>query len=608
MLKASTVNEYISIICNNYNTYCNVMYRGQINQSWKIMSSALRLLEEQCKEQHRDPQTDPIKIGELKQYHKALINGARKIHEVAIEQKDDISILAHLQHNFAKTLLIDYTYSPLIALWFACVDDDENIEDGCVYAIKESFTQNIYPLQSDSKDLSLNTLFNEAEHGKIYVYHPSQLNQRIINQQSVFLISTQGYLNKDEQIQIIIPKESKKNIIDDLSTIGISRKTIFPDFAGYIKWFQYNENNNTSLSLVYQACDLISSDRMRAKGLFYDSLKSTPIDDDDESIARRAFINHQIGYIMYKEGDYSGAIKHFDDSIAEKRKRNNNNDKSIAKTTFTKGMTYTKMGEYENALKEFIDAKDIFEKNNDKQSLVDVYNRIANIYKDKGDYSSAERYAKYAEDMVVTYTGIDSLQCAYVKNGVGSILTAKYSTRKIPNKNFKDALDRHNTALGIFQRYHSGGKSTDIAYTHLKIADLYLLSTKKEDWEQANRHIKAANKTIESYGDTVSSGVSSCTANAKLLSAKYYFRKKDYKKALEDCDNSIKEGENCLGVDHIYLAEPYFIKGEILSVSEGDKENEARECFKRAQKIYIKYGNEEWVNFISEKISKLEEC
>lgn len=271
-------------------------------------------------------------------------------------------------------------------------------------------------------------------------------------------------------------------------------------------------------------------------------------------------------------------------------------------------MAYTKIGDYENALQEFIASKEILENHNDKQSLVDVYNRIANIYKDKGDYVEAEKYARKAEEMVVTFTGIDSLQCAYVKNGVGSILTAKYSIRKNTSKSvLSEALDRHNTALGIFQRYHNGGKSTDIAYTHLKIADVYLLSKKKEDWEQANRHIKAANKTIENYGDTVSPGVSSCIANAKLLSAKYYLRKKEYKKALEDCNNSIKEGENCLGTDHIYLAEPYFIKGEILSVSGGDNEDKAIECYTKAKKIYSHFGNEEWEKFILEKIAKLEE-
>ena len=166
--KINNVIEYIRVLNQLRTSSKTMIYRGQANSDWDITSSAYREL---SKDAH-----NPVPPTILKEYHQRLIAGVRRLHDISISNENDITILSQLQHNKAKTILIDYTYNPLAALWFACADKTCVDNDGCVYAIEESFTQNIFPLKSNVLDF----LFKNTE--ITYVYHPYQINQRIINQ------------------------------------------------------------------------------------------------------------------------------------------------------------------------------------------------------------------------------------------------------------------------------------------------------------------------------------------------------------------------------------------------------------------------------------------
>lgn len=565
--------EYVNLLQEICASSCKMIFRGQTSAEWEIQSSAYRQLLLKYGQ--------PIRPDLLRSYHAELLDGARKIQNSGTENKDDVAVLSLLQHNYAKTLLIDYTYSPLVALWFACEIDETKIEtDGCVYAVAESFTQNIFPLMTMDKDYSLHALFNGADRGKIYVYHPHQMNQRIINQQSVFLISGRGFLDKKQQIQIIIPKDAKENIRKSLSLLGITRKTIFPDFMGYIKWFQYDEDSNQVSSLVYQACDLIEDktlDFIEAKEKLEEALCLLKDRSDNESDSKKAFILHQLGYILYKIGQYDKAMDSLQQSIQAKQKVYGGDENSdIARTMVTEGLIFRKQGDFNKALEMFESAKEILELEKESLALVEVYNYIANIYRDKGDYQTALIVSADAERIVDDYFGRESLKSAYVKNGRGSILAAKGEKA--------NARAMHQSALGIFKKY-LGSKHTDIAYTHLKIADVYLLERNKNEWEKSQQYIETAFNILKSMDDQTSPSVILCYANAHLVKAKYLYRKRNFKEAIEECAESIKNGENILGDNHLYLAESYYVMGMIQ-----EKSNNGEIALEKYSKAYHLYG------------------
>ena len=65
---------------------------------------------------------DSNNIDKLLEINSGLIKDARlRGYDEKEERKlSDLEILAELQHFRAATFLIDFTYSPQVALWFAC--------------------------------------------------------------------------------------------------------------------------------------------------------------------------------------------------------------------------------------------------------------------------------------------------------------------------------------------------------------------------------------------------------------------------------------------------------------------------------------------------------
>ena len=84
--------------------------------------------------------------------------------------------------------------------------------------------------------------------------------------------------------------------------------------------------------------------------------------------------------------------------------------------------------------------------------------------------------------------------------------------------------------------------------------------------------------------DQTSPSVILCYANAHLVKAKYLYRKRNYKEAIEECSESIKNGENILGDNHLYLAESYYVFGMIQEKT--DNGEIALEKYSKAYRLY----------------------
>ena len=202
------------------------IYRGQSDESWQLESGALRRLRTAHGEYFPEDEVERLKL--VDDYHKDhLIMPMQVIDE---NTQNDLQRLSVLQHHGAGTGLLDFTGDPLVALWFACMEQPDK---SC-----KVFVLDIGNPQY-STNARLNVELMEAPFGQdqrlnhpVLYYEPSpSLGARIIAQRSVFVIGN-PYIPNDLVKQICLPQKLKENIRDYLSRLGLSESTLFKDIPG----------------------------------------------------------------------------------------------------------------------------------------------------------------------------------------------------------------------------------------------------------------------------------------------------------------------------------------------------------------------------------------
>ena len=216
------------------------LFRGVPNSDYDIDASAYRRVK---KGRDGDESLDE-EFQRFLQLNKDMINDARfRRHDRRNERElADLEILAEFQHYGAATCLIDFTYNPLVALWFACkpeIDTDSASPiDGKVVAVcPNDFTE--------FREITLKSLKKEIDHffqdspnstrKRLYQWQPWHQNNRIIAQQSAFLFGVLE-IHPDPDKTCIIDGGSKKQIRESLKQIyGITEDMLFPDFEGFAR-------------------------------------------------------------------------------------------------------------------------------------------------------------------------------------------------------------------------------------------------------------------------------------------------------------------------------------------------------------------------------------
>lgn len=207
------------------------IWRGQSNSEWDLVSSFDRL----------------FKNGEAKEYiekeskrhldrFKYVVRGKLKYDNIC--GKDENEMWALAQHYGLKTPLLDWTYSPFVALFFAIHNH-----------INKEKTVSIWGLGNIN---NLNRIAKEHEHGTIIRFHPKQkMNSRLISQNGLFtrvpfgqslnelvvLISEHNYDYAHLfKIDIKFDSNDIKNCLIFLNRMNINYYTLFPDAEGVTKF------------------------------------------------------------------------------------------------------------------------------------------------------------------------------------------------------------------------------------------------------------------------------------------------------------------------------------------------------------------------------------
>ncbi len=194
----------------------------------------------------------------------ALLRNFRKYaHAQAAPGVDSIwHWLAVAQHHGLPTRMVDWTYSPLVALHFATENPRQYGTDGVVWCVNFVEANRLLPArlrtileEEHSETLTVEMLseftslrsFDALAPDPFVVFvEPPSLDARILNQFALFsLISSPG-ARQDDWVRhhqdlcrsVIVPAELKWEVRDKLDQANVSERTLFPDLDGLSRWLE----------------------------------------------------------------------------------------------------------------------------------------------------------------------------------------------------------------------------------------------------------------------------------------------------------------------------------------------------------------------------------
>lgn len=229
------------------------IFRGMSDKRYKIEPSTYRRL----------GKTEKVNLSTLLNVNMGLIEEARlQGHDERKEPEfHDLEMLAELQHYRAATCLIDFTYSALVALWFACQRNSKNSSvSGRVVAVRNN-PHRVKEITADLLKKGIDFFFEGDQAHRLYRWQPQQQNNRIIAQQSVFLF---GGTDIEIEACCHIPEEHKDTLLASLEKVsGITEAMLFPDFEGFARL--HSHRKLYSVPNVYNYLQLASRAHGRDK-------------------------------------------------------------------------------------------------------------------------------------------------------------------------------------------------------------------------------------------------------------------------------------------------------------------------------------------------------
>ncbi len=200
--------------------------------------------------------------GDFRKLEKHLLRNFKKYAHRSVVEKDSIwNWLSVAQHYGLPTRLLDWTYSPFVAMHFATADIDAFNVDGVIWAVNYVKTHNILPeklsrkLEEEGANVftvemlfesikSLTELENLSSDPFILFFEPPSIDDRIVNQFAFFSMSSDSRVVLNSWLEdkmdfwrkIVIPAKLKWEIRDKLDQANITERVLFPGLDGLTKW------------------------------------------------------------------------------------------------------------------------------------------------------------------------------------------------------------------------------------------------------------------------------------------------------------------------------------------------------------------------------------
>ncbi len=216
-----------------------------------------------------------IPLSKASEIEERMIRDFRRKYEgidSQIVSNDTLYCLSMMQHYSCPTRLLDFTYSPYIAAFFAV--ENMSFEQGAerkafVFCFNHNWINNsarwnidddnLFKMRFDDKtmtDDSFKRLYMEKKKSFIVAENPQQLHRRLSIQRGVFII--QGNISKSmmENIKSMHNWQSEENVViyklkidigeelkkvyEDLRLMNITHESLFPGLDGFSKSLKQN--------------------------------------------------------------------------------------------------------------------------------------------------------------------------------------------------------------------------------------------------------------------------------------------------------------------------------------------------------------------------------
>ena len=170
--------------------------------------------------------------------------------------------LALAQHHGLPTRLVDWTYSPLVALHFATENPAQYGEDGIVWcmnfvqantrlpkrlrAILDDERSDTFTVEMLHEFATLRAFDALAKEPFVVFLEPPSLDTRILNQFALFSLMPSASARLEDWLGshpelcrvVIVPAELKLEIRDKLDQANINERTLFPGLDGLSRWLE----------------------------------------------------------------------------------------------------------------------------------------------------------------------------------------------------------------------------------------------------------------------------------------------------------------------------------------------------------------------------------
>jgi hypothetical protein len=204
-----------------------------------------------------------LQTGNFEAHERHLLSSFRKYALRSAVHGDWVwNWLSLAKHHGLPTRLLDWTYSPYVAMHFATHDVRHFDEDAAIWCVDYRKMTDMLPrklrdvLEDEDVNIFTTELLNRvattvdefddlSKDDFVVFFEPPSLDERIVNQFALFSLpssptmSLQSLLeHRNAYKRIVIPAELKWEIRDKLDQANITERVLFPGLDGLSQWLK----------------------------------------------------------------------------------------------------------------------------------------------------------------------------------------------------------------------------------------------------------------------------------------------------------------------------------------------------------------------------------
>lgn len=228
-------------------------FRGLSDASYGLNTSLTRL-------EGAYAEMEPHLLRNFRKYaHGGLVEGNSVWHWLALAQ-----------HHGLPTRLLDWTFSPFVAMHFATANLSKFDTDGVIWTMNYSAVHTLLPtplaqaLEHEGSDVftvdmlceqakSMSEFAGLSDTPFLLFLEPPSMDERIVNQYALFSCASLPHLDVNDWLKksptlgrrIVIPAALKWEVRDKLDQANITERVLFPVLDGLSRWlartYRYRE-------------------------------------------------------------------------------------------------------------------------------------------------------------------------------------------------------------------------------------------------------------------------------------------------------------------------------------------------------------------------------